>query len=484
MPFQTDSAASIHAAFRRFDILFSRAAAGVASFSPEGTLVGANDRTLDWIGRNRGEAIGTLSIAQFSPSSELQRAVLQGAGATLECALSSRDGTAMPVLITTAPMLDDAGAYVLSRLWILDLSARQAAEKKLRVSEEAMARAQALTHFGHYEADLSHDIASPDLLWSKEFFHILGIDPSRGPLTTIEFIQQCVYPDDRGRFMTFVDECVKGNRGGVLEYRVVTPQGEVRHVRDVAELQLQPDGTPRRFFGVLQDITELGEAQAQLRQLTKHLLDVREQERQQLALELHDELGSVLTAAKMYVADAAEQVGMLPGVNLDFPLNKALELLDIAIHSTRRITTDLRPSVLDLHGMRTALQWLADNFVGGAGVKCDLDIAEGALELLDGDASRAALFRIVQEAMRNAVQHADASRVRVRARRAAGWVEIEIEDDGKGVSLDGLRRSGSVGVLGMQERARALGGSFSLQSELGTGTRVIVRLPTDARTSG
>jgi signal transduction histidine kinase len=91
------------------------------------------------------------------------------------------------------------------------------------------------------------------------------------------------------------------------------------------------------------------------------------------------------------------------------------------------------------------------------------------------------LFRIVQEAMRNAVRHANATRITVRARRGEGHLRVEIEDDGKGVSSTELRKPESIGVLGMQERTRALGGQFVLNSEPGTGTKVTVRLPLVSR---
>lgn len=214
----------------------------------------------------------------------------------------------------------------------------------------------------------------------------------------------------------------------------------------------------------------------ELRQLSRYLERVREEERVRIARELHDDLGSTLTAVKWAIAMAIEraQEAALPG---DAQLAHASQLLDSAVDTMRRIISDLRPSVLDHLGVWTAIEWYAGQIGERTGLRCDVTLSPEVVAL-EVDPERAtAMFRIVQEALNNVVRHARASRAEIRVRCDAGAVMIAVEDDGVGTDDGALTKTESWGLLGMQERAARFGGEIKLSCGATGGTILALRMP-------
>lgn len=218
------------------------------------------------------------------------------------------------------------------------------------------------------------------------------------------------------------------------------------------------------------------ESNEKLRQLSQYLERVREEERVRIARELHDDLGSTLTGVKWAIAMAMDRAreAALPG---DEQLAHASRLLDSAVDTMRRIISDLRPSVLDQLGVWTAIEWYAGQVEERTGLQCVISIAD-EVEAIAVDAERAtAMFRIVQEALTNCVRHAQAARVDIGIRRAAGAVVIAVEDDGVGLGDEALIKAGSWGLLGIQERAARFGGDITLSRGVKKGTIIVLRMP-------
>jgi len=152
-----------------------------------------------------------------------------------------------------------------------------------------------------------------------------------------------------------------------------------------------------------------------------------------------------------------------------------MKLADETIRSVRRISTELRPAVLDTLGPVAAVEWAAEEFEARTGTRCQLDLPQEK----DGiDQERdTALFRIFQETLTNVARHANATEVNVRLTEEDGNVTLEVHDNGKGVSQEQLAAGGSLGILGMQERALLLGGELTITGAPGEGTSVRVRIP-------
>jgi signal transduction histidine kinase len=215
---------------------------------------------------------------------------------------------------------------------------------------------------------------------------------------------------------------------------------------------------------------EVARRTAELTELAHHLQTVREDERAHLARELHDELGALLTAAKLDVARIRRMTKT--ALDIDERLKHMSELLDQGIALKRRIIEDLRPSALSNLGLIPALEILTQEFAQRSGLQLSLELTETATE----EADRLALYRLVQEALTNVMRHAKAKHVRVSLGEADGWLQLHIRDDGQGFNPDAVG-AGHHGLLGMRYRIESLGGTLQLLSAPGRGTLVLARLP-------
>ena len=233
-----------------------------------------------------------------------------------------------------------------------------------------------------------------------------------------------------------------------------------------------------QLTAVLRDVSErrraeaeLNEMNRQLRELHASLQSVREQERTRIARELHDELGQQLTGLKLdlsWLSRRLKDGREAPAGKVD----EMRESLDVSIASVRRISTELRPLILDDLGFGEAVGWQAGELSRRSGLKITLDLP--AAGLVTGDELATSLFRIVQESLTNGVRHAQASQASVSLTARDGELTLCISDNGAGIG-EGMRKGG-IGVVSMRERALAHGGSFSIASSPGAGTSITVRM--------
>jgi signal transduction histidine kinase len=213
-----------------------------------------------------------------------------------------------------------------------------------------------------------------------------------------------------------------------------------------------------------------------LHALSLRLETVREEERARVARELHDELGQVLTSLKLEFTWLVDELRKgAPSNQLVNKLQSSIGLIEVSIQSVRQISSELRPAVLDHLGLAEALQWEATKFEARTGIRCRLT-ADLKREL--SDRSRAlALFRIVQEALTNVVRHAHAGAVRITLRQRGNVLTLIVKDNGRGITRAEASAMESIGLLGMSERARLLGGRVNIAGVQGRGTTVTVQIP-------
>jgi PAS domain S-box-containing protein len=286
---------------------------------------------------------------------------------------------------------------------------------------------------------------------------------------------------DRGVFEDVVkkrlDECFQGK---VVKYELRFKQRDLF----VSYFPIEGPAGVDRAACVLQDITErkwtearLNRSFVQLRALAGRLQSVREDERTKVAREIHDELGQALTAIKIELSSLifewpAEQKPSKRAESIT-------RLVEQTIQSVRKISTELRPGILDALGLVAALEWAAEEFQTRTGIRCRLDLPKDSLEISQDRAT--AIFRIFQETLTNIARHADATQVHIRLARENGSLSLEVHDDGVGVSEEQLSASESLGILGMRERALYLGGEVRISGAPNQGTRVSVRIPLSFR---
>lgn len=219
----------------------------------------------------------------------------------------------------------------------------------------------------------------------------------------------------------------------------------------------------------------LKESHEQLRALSVYLQSVREEERTRISREVHDELGQALTSCKL---DLSWIAGRLPRECRPL-LEKTRALIshiDATIQTVRRISSELRPGVLDHLGLVAALEWQANEFQNRTGIKCDVQTNLRDAPL-DQNLSTT-FFRIFQETLTNVIRHAGATQVTVDLKESDGRITLQVRDNGRGISRNEITNTRSMGLLGMRERAALLGGIFKIgRLREGKGTRVKVSIP-------
>jgi signal transduction histidine kinase len=222
------------------------------------------------------------------------------------------------------------------------------------------------------------------------------------------------------------------------------------------------------------------DARARLRrQLLAREIKVQEEERRRIARELHDEAGQSLTGLIMSL-DALEQALPADGRQQGHFRRYLTEARDIAsgtLQEIRRVIFDLRPTLLDDLGLAAAVDWYAKTSLSKAGIQPV--VRASGLDSRLPQRVEVALYRLVQEAVTNAIKHSYARQCTVSLTWSDGTVYTVVEDDGRGFDPDKIDRAGEehLGIVGMQERVRSLGGQFAIDSRPGGGTRVHIRIP-------
>ena len=199
-----------------------------------------------------------------------------------------------------------------------------------------------------------------------------------------------------------------------------------------------------------------------------------EGERKRIAHEIHDELGQQLTALKMDLSWIGKNLPKNEKPLIE-KIGAMSKYIDTTIDTVRKISTDLRPAILDDFGLLAAIESYLEEFQGRTGIKCTIAPRCGDVDL--GQERNVALFRIVQEALTNVARHAHAANVEVSLKQRNGRVVLQIKDDGRGVKEDEIASSKSIGIVGMRERARLCKGQMRIKSIMGKGTMVKVSIP-------
>ncbi|WP_114811115.1 response regulator [Paraburkholderia kururiensis] len=404
----------------------------------------------------------------------------EGSFVSAEVQLRRADGTTFWAIATArVGTYDDAPAIYVG---LSDVTARKQAEEALRASEASLANAQRIARLG----DWAWDAARGMVHWSDETWRILG--RSRAVAPSYRTYLRAVHPDDRPAVRQAVRELLAGAPAYGIDHRVTGKDGgvpAVRMVRLQAEAAPTPPGGVLRLIGTLQDVTErklieqeLLASREQLRELGGYMEAVREEERRRIALEIHDELGQLLTALKMDVALLRMRLGT--DCEARRKADDMRELAEKTLWMVRNVSNHLRPAALNF-GIVSALEWLAEDFARRTGIVCQFRARGGEPTL--PDASATAVFRIAQASLTNVARHARASRVDVTLDSTPEGFALRIGDDGCGFDTDAAGKGYSYGLLGMQERARLIGAALRIDSAPGTGTVVSMIIPAESGTT-
>ena len=386
--------------------------------------------------------------------------------------LVTRDGREIAVEHSAAPILAAKGEVIGVVLVFRDVAERR--QEQIATAEQAALLE--LTQDSVFVIDMDGMV----LFWSRGAEVMLGYSKEQAAGKIAHDLLCTEFPQP---FAEIRDQLV---HVGHWEGDLIKTTRDGRRVVVAGRWALQwgKRGQAPRVLVVNSDITERKRGEEslvlqkeQLRALAERLQSVREEDRKQVARDLHDQIGQILTAIKM---DMTWMIRHLPEseVQVLARLRESTQSINDGVKAVRTICSGLRPGVLDDLGLAAAIEWQASDFASRNGIRCEVSVPLIDLHL-DGDRATAT-FRIFQECLTNVIRHAQANTVRVDLSQEDENILLVVEDDGIGFRESGASNAfGSLGLLGMKERAQFCGGDVHISSSLGNGTKVTVRVPVD-----
>jgi PAS domain S-box-containing protein len=361
-----------------------------------------------------------------------------------------------------------------------DITERKKVGEALRQSEFDMAEAQRVARLGNW----TFDIAADTVRWSEELYRIFDIEHSAFGGNYEAFLSR-VMPEDRRRVQQANATARSSGQPYEVEYDVKIRTGERKHIRELGYAMMDPSGAVTSLFGTAQDVTERKNAEnalrasaTQLQALSRRLVELQESERRELARELHDRVGQNLTALKINL-EILRPSFAAPGNDASRArVDDAAALLESTMDVIDNVMSDLRPPMLDDHGLVAALDWYARNFSARTGIA--VAVRDDGPTMRPPAQVGIALFRIAQEALNNVAKHARARRVEIAFDHANGEYAMFVQDDGigfDGVDDPSIKPNPRLGIVTMRERSQAIGGRFDVRALPGGGTRLAVRVP-------
>lgn len=383
------------------------------------------------------------------------------------------------ILTTKLPLIDPSGDVVGLMTINRDITERKLAEVALRDSEERFRKIFEEGPVGMSFVDGEVRI----LKVNSALCSMLGYEPEE--LVGKSF-QDITHPDDIPADQALANKLIQGEIPFYsLEKRYFRKNGEVVWAHLTASLLRDSSGHPLYGLGMIENIDERKQAEETLRTLSKRILEAQEAERRRVARELHDGVNQIIASGKFRLEYARE--------NLKHPtriartnLQKASALLYYAMGEVRRISHNLRPSVLDDFGIAVAVNHLATEFEARTKVKTVFIVPTEPITL--PNEVELTVYRVVQEALTNVEKHARAKRVTIEFHADESTFRASIRDNGKGISTQGRKRnkkeqSLGMGLIDMKERASIMGGTFTLTSRPRKGTEILVTIPLNRQTN-
>ena len=399
----------------------------------------------------------------------------------IEAAVEARDetgdvvateGLALLVAVATLLILGVALAGTVADRYLRTLAAEH---RRVRASEVALAEAQRLSHTGSWTRSL---VRPQEGHWSVEWYRIFGLDPSRGP-PSVQDMRDLLHPEDAPRVEELVQHAIREETDFEAEYRVVLPDGSIRHIHGVGHPVVGASGEVVEFVGTVMDVTERKRAERAVRRARDRLLQARFtamlEERTRIAREIHDTLLQGFTGIALQLVATAHRVSRDPEAAA--ALHDLIALAQQTLKDARQAVWDMRAPALAGDDFSATLRAAAEDGLRGAGITLNYTV-EGVPRALDPEVE-AVVFRVGQEALANVVKHSAAHTVRLGLSYGARAIRLSVNDDGRGFAVDPDFHAygGHWGLLGMRERASQIRAKLSVRSAPGHGTELVIRVP-------
>jgi PAS domain S-box-containing protein len=457
--------------------LLNSATDSIIVFDTEKKILYANETACHSLGYTKEELLGQnlsfiLSPEYLSRVADRDKELQQKGEATFESADIRKDGTRMPVEVH-GKLIEVDGKWHMAAI-MRDITERQRGEDILRKSE---------VNFRHSLESLPLGVMIQDIKGETLFINQALLDIT-GYQTQKELVSVSLdkhFTHESYQLLVERTAKIKQNESVLSQFELdaVRKDGTIRHL-SVSRIEVVWNGQTS-FQTIFQDITErkeneilLKNSQRELRDLYLRLQNLREEERTRIAGELHDELGQVMTALKMDLSWLAKK---LPKENLTLlgKIAAMSELTDVTANTIRRISTELRPGLLDDLGLPAAIEWQTDEFAKRCDIRCEITLPDR--EVIIEKAKATAIFRIFQELLTNINRHSRATVVKISLHAKQNIVELSVKDNGVGISKEAVKSSKSLGLLGIRERVTAFDGWVIINGQPGKGTIVDVKMP-------
>jgi PAS domain S-box-containing protein len=290
-----------------------------------------------------------------------------------------------------------------------------------------------------------------------------------------------IHPDDRQKLIKEWNEKSEKGLESSSEHRLIHKNGNFIWVSGKAVPLFNTSGEFAGYIGTISDVTdrkkaeqELAESYKAIRKLTEHLQNIREEERAHIAREIHDELGQQLTVMKMDISWINKKIG-IQDEPVKARMKELLAMLDQTVKSVRRISSELRPSLLDDLGLTATMEWQLTEFEKRFDIKTYFKPDDAEIKL--SESMKTTLFRIFQESLTNVARHSKAKKVTVSLSLHNSSIVLSVVDNGVGFDKQNSIGKKTLGILGMQERTSMIGGTYEISGKPGKGTKVVVRIP-------
>lgn len=467
----------------RFKTLTSTAPVGIFETDANGLTTYVNETWLQYTGMHFEEAMGDGWLDAVYPEDRewLQKGwhskTQMKSESFSEYRLIDKQGRQRWVNGRAVPVFSETGAVSGYIGIILDVTERKTSEERIMNSEES----KRLILSSALDAIVIIDSTSKITFWNPQAEKIFGWTAEEViGKTLMETIIPTEYENAHRQGM---QHYLQSGKGPILNRLIEVTACNKAGLLFPIELSILPvkQETGRSFCAFIRNITErkqaessLKESSEQLRELSRHLQKVREEERTKIAREIHDELGQQLTGLKMDIAWLMKKTGMDNTV-IKSKFDDTLSLVDNTVRSIRRIATELRPSVIDDLGLNASLEWQVAEF----GKRMDSEIKyENSFDdtNINPDIS-IGLFRVLQESLTNIAKHSAAKKIKINIRQINDAVQLTVEDDGIGFDTKAKKDQLTFGLIGIKERTNMLDGECTVFSEPATGTKIEVTIP-------
>ena len=466
----------------------------------DGSLTSLNPAFETLTGWSRAEWLGKPFMEIVHPDDRsaavetFQKALRGEAPPLYQLRVLSKSGEYLVGEFTSTPLMK--GGKVVGELGIArDITERKLAEKASKRAEEALRESEQRLRilleqlpigvslldqnrnmiYANPALEKILDISRDDLLQGK-YEDRRYIRPDGTPMPPQEYASARAFQEQHP--VRDVEIGVMTESGKTIWTSVsaalfpVADKGVVIATVDITERKLAEEASKRAE-------EQLKSSREQMRALAAHLHKVREEEKEHLAREFHDQLGQTLTALTMDLTMLQRQVADkgkgLSRTAISVDIQAMQQLADHAVGSIREIMAELRPELLDQLGILPALEFEAESFQRKSGISC---VFTSLIDEIQLDQEKSiALFRIFQEALTNVARHAKATSVRANIRMEGKNLLLEIKDNGVGISPGAEDAKDSFGIIGMRERALVFGGAFEIRVAKGEGTTIVLRLP-------